>query len=90
VSTVVLHHNFPFEMLFGSSPTLTHLRIFGCARFPLLKPYNSTPNCRPKLQSVCFLGMPQNIKAICAIMYLQRDCLKKLWFDVFKKIMKII
>ena len=29
-------------MLFGSSPILAHLRVFGCACFPLLKPYNST------------------------------------------------
>ncbi|KAI5321879.1 hypothetical protein L3X38_030951 [Prunus dulcis] len=40
--TAVLHNKSPFEMLFGTSPTLAHLRIFGCAYFPLLKPYNST------------------------------------------------
>jgi hypothetical protein len=40
--TPVLLHKSPFKMLFGSSLVLTHLRIFGCACIPFLRPYNHT------------------------------------------------
>lgn len=29
----------PFELLYGKAPSLEHLRIFGCACYPNLKPY---------------------------------------------------
>jgi hypothetical protein len=53
--TPVLLHNYPFEMLFGSSPDLNHLRIFGCACFPLLRPYNHN-KLQPKTTKCVFLG----------------------------------
>jgi histone deacetylase 1/2 len=59
--TVVLHNSSPFEMLFGSSPTITHLRIFGCACFPLLKPYNST-KLQAKTTKCVFLGYATKYK----------------------------
>ncbi|KAF9663835.1 hypothetical protein SADUNF_Sadunf17G0093300 [Salix dunnii] len=50
-----LQHKSPHEMVFGSSPSLEFLRVFGCACYPLLSPFG-----RSKLQykSVCcaFLG----------------------------------
>jgi len=58
---VVLHHSSPFEMLFGSSPTITHLRIFGCACFPLLKPYNRT-KLQAKTTRCVFLGYATKYK----------------------------
>ncbi|CAL8157377.1 unnamed protein product [Prunus armeniaca] len=37
----ILQLKSPYFLLYGSSPVITHLRIFGCACFPLLKPYNT-------------------------------------------------
>ena len=53
--TPVLLHKSPFEMLFGSSPALNHLRIFDCACFPLLRPYNHS-KLQPKTSKCVFLG----------------------------------
>jgi transposase InsO family protein len=39
--TPILDHDTPFTKLFGSSPDYTFLRTFGCACFPLLRPYTS-------------------------------------------------
>lgn len=51
----------PWELLFHSTPNITHLRTFGCTCFPLLKPYNNH-----KLQSLTtsfiFLGYPTYTK----------------------------
>lgn len=51
----------PFEVLFLSSPDYSFLRVFGCACYPLLRPYNSN-----KLQSCTtqclFLGYPLGYK----------------------------
>ncbi|KAM2192742.1 hypothetical protein ACFX1Q_028395 [Malus domestica] len=59
--TVVLHNQSPFEILFGTYPILTHLRIFGCACFPLLKPYNST-KLQAKTTKCVFLGYATKYK----------------------------
>ena len=53
--TPVLLHKSPSEFLFGSSPDLNHLRIFGCACFPLLRPYNHN-KLQPKTSKCVFLG----------------------------------
>jgi len=53
--TPVLLHKSPFEMLFGSSPELNHLRIFGCACFSLLCHYNHN-KLQPKTSKCVFLG----------------------------------
>jgi len=53
--TPVLLHKSPFEMFFGSSPAVNHLRIFGCACFPLLRPYNHS-KLQPKTSKCVFLG----------------------------------
>jgi histone deacetylase 1/2 len=44
-----------FFLLYGSSPVIHHLRIFGCACFPLLRPYN-THKLQPKTFTCIFLG----------------------------------
>ncbi|KAI5315074.1 hypothetical protein L3X38_044250 [Prunus dulcis] len=59
--TAVLYNKSPFEMLFGTYPTLTHLRIFGCACFPLLKPYNST-KLQAKTTKCVFIGYTTKYK----------------------------
>ena len=40
LATPVLHHKSPIEKLFGLKPNLTFLRVFGCACYPYLRPYN--------------------------------------------------
>jgi len=44
-----------FFLLYGYTPVINHLRIFGCACFPLLKPYN-THKVQPKTSTCIFLG----------------------------------
>ena len=62
---VVLKHKSPFEMLFGLIPSVTHLRIFGCACFPLLRPYMQN-KLQPKTTICVFLGYaPQYKGYIC-------------------------
>ncbi|KAI5312034.1 hypothetical protein L3X38_041207 [Prunus dulcis] len=59
--TAVLYHRSPFEMLFGTYPPLTQLRIFGCACFPPLKPYNST-KLQAKTTKCVFIGYATKYK----------------------------
>ena len=51
----ILQLKSPYLLLYGSIPVLTHLKIFGCACFPLLKPYN-THKLQPKTSTCIFLG----------------------------------
>lgn len=47
----------PWEVLYKSKPDITHLRTFGCACFPLLRPYN-THKLQPHTKPCIFLGYP--------------------------------
>jgi hypothetical protein len=47
----------PWEVLFHTSPDLTHLRAFGCQCFPLLTPYTAE-KLYPKTTPCVFLGYP--------------------------------
>jgi len=51
----ILQLKSPYLLLYGSIPVLTHLKIFGYACFPLLKPYN-THKLQPKTSTCIFLG----------------------------------
>jgi hypothetical protein len=51
----ILQLKSPFFLLYGSTPVINHLRIFGCACFHLLKPYN-THKLQPKTSTCIFLG----------------------------------
>lgn len=55
--TPTLNHTSPWEALYKSSIDLTHLRIFGCTYFPLLRPYN-THKLQPHTKPCVFLGYP--------------------------------
>ncbi|CAL2258851.1 unnamed protein product [Prunus armeniaca] len=50
-----LHFKSPYFLLFEYAIDITHLRVFGCACFPLLKPYN-TDKLQPKTSTCVFLG----------------------------------
>jgi hypothetical protein len=52
-----LSNKTPWESLFHSKPTLSHLRAFGSQCFPLLTPYNKH-KLQPKSVPCIFLGYP--------------------------------
>jgi hypothetical protein len=56
-----LSYKSPWEVLFNTSPDLTHLRAFGCQCFPLLTPYTAH-KLYPKTTPCVFLGYPTNSK----------------------------
>jgi histone deacetylase 1/2 len=41
VPSKTIHHDTPYECLYGTSPDYTFLRSFGCVVWPNLRPYNS-------------------------------------------------
>lgn len=53
--TPVLSMKSPFEVLYHSSPKLDHLKIFGCACYPSLRPYRFN-KLDPKTNESIFLG----------------------------------
>lgn len=50
-----LSHNSPYQIIFHTPPTYTHLKIFGCVCFPNLRPYN-THKLQFKSVPCTFLG----------------------------------
>jgi histone deacetylase 1/2 len=68
----ILRLKSPFFLLYGSSPVIHHLRIFGCACFPLLRPYN-TNKLQPKTSTCIFLGYAGQYKGyICFSLHTNR------------------
>ena len=59
--SAVLNFKSPFEVIFQTIPSVTHLRIFGCACFPLLKPYIQN-KLQPKSSMCVFLGYASKYK----------------------------
>ena len=59
--TLNLSNKSPWESLFHTKPTLTHLRAFGSQCFPLLTPYNKH-KLQHKSVPCIFLGYPFNSK----------------------------
>lgn len=59
--TAVHYHKSPFEMLFGTYPPLTNLRVFGYVCFPLITPYNNS-KLQAKTITCVFLGYVVNYK----------------------------
>ena len=57
----VLAFKSPWELLFHSVPSLNSLKTFGCACFPLLKPYTDH-KLQPKSTQCIFLGYPHLFK----------------------------
>ncbi|KAA0055911.1 Retrovirus-related Pol polyprotein from transposon TNT 1-94 [Cucumis melo var. makuwa] len=51
----VIHNIFPFERLYGTPPSYSHLKVFGCACFVLLHPHEHT-KLEPRARLRCFLG----------------------------------
>jgi hypothetical protein len=53
--TPLLHNKSPFEKLFHSAPDYNFLKVFGCACFPNLRPFNSH-KFSPRSKECVFLG----------------------------------
>lgn len=51
----VFHNISPFERLYGTSPSYSHLKVFGCACFVLLQPHEHT-KLEPRARLCCFLS----------------------------------
>lgn len=56
-----LSHKSPFELLFHEQPNYSSLKTFGCACYPLLKPYTAH-KLQPKTTQCVFLGYPKDLK----------------------------
>jgi len=56
-----LHHHTPFTKLFKSEPDYSLLRVFGCACYPLLRPYNKH-KLEFRSKKCIFLGYSSNHK----------------------------
>ncbi|KAM1260029.1 hypothetical protein ACFX2J_039256 [Malus domestica] len=59
--TPVLQNQSPFQVLYGQNPVITHLRVFGCSCYPLLRPYN-TSKLQAKTTKCVFLGYASQYK----------------------------
>jgi len=76
--TPLLHHQSPFEKLFHTPPDYNFLKIFGCACYPNLRPYNSH-KFSPRSKECVFLEYSQNHKGYKCLhlesdrMYISRD-----------------
>jgi hypothetical protein len=76
--TPLLQHKSPFEKLFHTTPDYTFLKIFGCACYPNLCPYNSH-KFSPQSKECVFLGYSQHHKRYTCLnlesdrMYISRD-----------------
>lgn len=65
--TPVLGGKSPYEMLFGKPPDYSHLRLFGCACYPYLVPYNKHKLEARTRQCIFPLATGFNIKATNAL-----------------------
>jgi hypothetical protein len=69
----ILQLKYSYQLLYGSLPILTHLKVFGCAYFPLLKPYN-THKLQPKTSTCIFLGYAGQYKGHVCCSLQTRKC----------------
>ena len=56
----------PHELIFGSSPGLNFLRVFGCSCYPLLSPFDKS-RLEYKFACSVFLGYSANHKEYCCL-----------------------
>jgi hypothetical protein len=59
--SIIRNYVSPWEILFGNSPNYKSFKIFGCACYPLLRPYNSHKFSLRSTQCI-FLGYASNAK----------------------------
>lgn len=77
--TPLLHLKSPFEVLYGSPPDYNHLKTFGCACYPNLRPYN-TNKLQFRSTQCTFLGYSSSHKGYRCLdsngrIYISRDVL---------------
>jgi hypothetical protein len=59
--SIICNYVSPWEILFGNSPDYKSFKIFGCACYPLLRPYNSHKFSHRSTHCI-FLGYASNAK----------------------------
>jgi histone deacetylase 1/2 len=61
-----IKHKSPHELVFGSSPSLDFLRVFGCSCYPLLSPFGRSKLDYKSVRCV-FIGYSANHKGYCCL-----------------------
>lgn len=56
LSSFVLSHSSPYQLLFQKEPNYKYLKVFGCAYYPFLRPYNKYKLNFHTKRCVFFLG----------------------------------
>ena len=59
--TSVLGWISPWSKLYSTTPDLSQLKVFGCACYPNLRPYN-THKLEPRTRECIFIGYPTHSK----------------------------
>jgi len=54
----ILNESNPYKMLFNCKPNYTTFKIFGCACYPLIRPYNKI---KVDFRSTCYLFLDYNL-----------------------------
>jgi len=58
----ILHNKSPYDILYGSSPYLNFIKVFGCEAFASTLTYNRT-KLNPRARQYVYLGHRRGIKS---------------------------